>query len=587
MKHRIFLKKRLLSPHLVPALLTATALPLTILFFGPLDLFFGNKDEFAFQVTDFLPWCLLAALLCSAILTVFLLALRGKAFYVSWGLLTAIALLLFLQGILLNGDLSSLAGDGTAEAVAPSKILLNILLWLVLLGSALIGALLLPSRFCEGARLAGIIAMVTLIGMQTVTLSLTWIPHLLGGDSSNSSEGEITDQSYLTYRDLNSLSKEGNVVVFVVDRFDTRYMEQTLREEHALLSELDGFTYFDDAISLYPRTYPSVSYLATGVETDFDQPRTEMLNKAYEEAPFLRYLSDNGYAIRLYTDSYTAYDNASSMKAYIANASVATPFVPNKGSLAWDMVRLSLYRYLPLGMKDCVGELSTPDFERHVSFDIEQEEKYSTDMRDAYVYLSEHPLDLTESQKSFSLIHLSGSHLPNAYDRNFDAIDKDHPEYADPMSSMAQSFSIINSYLRQMKDLGLYEDATIVITGDHASIGSDSAFPLRYAHLTALLVKPRGSSTEALIRSSAPVTHEDLFATILTSEGLSAEGFGRSVFDVDETETRERRYLFQRYQKELSGTTHELIEFRIVGKAAEYSNWEVVSRRNLGKSIYD
>lgn len=571
---------------LAPSLLVALALPFTLLVFGPVDLFAANASEFAFGLWDFLGLSLLWATLAAVLLCALLLPLRGRAFDIVWACLVALTVLLFLQGNYLNGDLSSLSGDGTAEPISTGALFLNAVVWLCVLVGVLLTVLLLRS---EGAReilrLIGIVAMVTVLGMQSASLAVSALNGSFSEDDSPTLKSDV--QSYLTYQGMNTVSEDGNVIVFVVDRFDRRYMEEALASEPTLFDELDGFTYFDDATSLYPRTYPSVPYLATGVEADFSLSREEYLTQAYETSPFLHRLAQNGYQIRLYTDSYTAYESASAMSDYVQNASVAVSYVHTPWRLSLDMLRLSCYRYLPTALKGCVGALSTSDFDRNVRYEIQGAEKYTSDMKNAYTYLSGHELTSEENKKSFSLIHVAGTHLPNAYDRDFQKIDENHPEYRDTMSAMAQSFAIINRYLSELKALGLYEDATIVITGDHASIGSDSAVPLKYSHLTTLLVKPKGRCSEGLERSHAPVSHEDLFATILSSEGISSEGFGRSAFEILEDEVRERRYFFQRYQKSSGRVTYEQVEFSIVGKASDYGNWRIVSREDLGKSIYD
>ena len=138
-----------------------------------------------------------------------------------------------------------------------------------------------------------------------------------------------------------------------------------------------------------------------------------------------------------------------------------------------------------------------------------------------------------------------------------------------------------------MKRLGVYENSTIIITGDHTSIGSDSAVPLLWPHVTPMFVKPSSCSGGDLVISGAPVSHADMFATVLKSEGFANyASFGRSMFDVSETEMRERTYYFQRQDTVKGATNYEMVVFKIWGKAADYANWEIVDRHYIGGSIY-
>ena len=187
-----------------------------------------------------------------------------------------------------------------------------------------------------------------------------------------------------------------------------------------------------------------------------------------------------------------------------------------------------------------------------------------------------------QGDKNFSFIHIQGTHLPNAYNRDFLPADETE-KYSIP-DAMIQSFKIINLYIEQMKELGIYENSTIIITGDHSSIGSDTKDPY-YAHLTALFVKPSGVGEGELKTSSAPIAQGDIHATILDSEGIeNTLDYGISAFELDEDTERERSYHFQRYIKD--DGIYEVVKYKIVGAAKRFTNWTVVERIKLDKSIY-
>ena len=154
---------------------------------------------------------------------------------------------------------------------------------------------------------------------------------------------------------------------------------------------------------------------------------------------------------------------------------------------------------------------------------------------------------------------------------------------------MKQSFKIVNLYLDQLKELGIYEDATIIITGDHGSLqGSDTRLPTDPSRpnpiLTALFVKESGASGTPLTVNSAPVMQADIIPTILRSEGIDTdEDFGKSVFEIPADQPRKRKYNFQSYQKDTGG--YEVIEYEILGPARDLSNWTIVNRY-MTESIY-
>ena len=351
--------------------------------------------------------------------------------------------------------------------------------------------------------------------------------------------GEYT----LTFENLGELGAAHNVVYFVIDRFDWEYYERAREHAPEIFYNLDdgGFTYFNDAISLYPRTFPSIPYMITGVENDFSESRAAYFASAYGRSEFMRCLYNEGYRINVYTADYYGYINASFLAPYAANAKPAS--------------------------------------EGHAA--------YNTDMRDTYLHLTQNGLRIGEAERCYTFIHLSGTHPPIKYDESFSPLPEGDARRSNSTLGMKLSFAIINYYIDEMKRLGVYDSATIIITGDHTSIGSDSAVPLLWPHVTPLFIKPRARAEGALEVSGAPVSHADIFPTVLWSEGISgSEAFGRTAFEIPEGESRLRTYYFQRKETINDRLDYEMVVFEISGRAADYSNWRIRERYYLGKSIY-
>ena len=575
-----------LKKRIVPALLTSMALALTVLFFGPFELYANNMAEFAFGLWDFFGIFIAIAVAVIAALMLILIWLPKKAFNIACAALSLIALMLYVQGTFLTMGMNSVEGDGVdGAAVSALKLIINTVIWVLIVGGGIAATVIFSKKHTDIIRTVLTVAMVTVIGMQTVsfaTVALT-TEGVWGGDSGEEEQKSDLVEA-LTYKNMEKVAADSNIVYFVVDRFATSYVDTAKKNCPEVFDELDGFTYYDDNVSLYPRTFPSVTYMITGVENDFSRTRTDYFKYAWENSEFIDTLKANGYSIGLYTDDYYVYEDSTpgGVAAFANNLSGATETViSDRAGLAKDMARLSLYRYLPFSCRGIVGVVSSTDFQDSVQIISNEADKYTTDMKNAYDYLSEHPLKLSEG-KNFSFIHIQGVHLPNVYDRDFNPVGDD-AKYSTE-DAMIQSFKIINLYIKQLKELGLYENSTIIITGDHASIGSDSKDPY-YAHLTALFVKPSGVGEGDLKTSSAPVAQEDIHATILASEGIEHTlDYGVSIFDLDENTERERRYHFQRYIRD--DGTYEVVKYKIVGSAKVFGNWTVSERIKLDKSIY-
>ena len=568
---------------IAPALLSALAVALTVFVFGPFELYANNMAELAFGLGDFFGAFLLIAAGVTAILFLALIFLPRRVFDVACTVLSAVALLLYVQGTFLTLGMTSVEGDGVGGGtVATSKLVINAIVWIIILGGAIAASVIFSKKASGGVRTAIIFVMVVILGMQTVSFAaVAATTEGVFGDR----ERYLSSVDMLTYDGIEEVGEEKNVVYFVVDRFSASYFDAAMSNYPEIFDELEGFTYYEDAVSLYPRTYPAVTYMITGVEQDFSRGREEYLKAAWSGSEFLDILDANGYSVNVYTDSYYAYDATAvdGLPDYIANRSGDTKMVvSDHAGLRVDMARLSLYRYLPFSLRSLVGRIASDDFSRHIELISDTSVIYTSDMKAAYDQLSENPMTVKEG-KNFSFIHLQGTHLPNKYDRNFNPATEDNEH--NPEDAMIQSFKIIDLYIKQLKELGLYEDATIIITGDHSSIGSDVDDPY-YAHLTALMIKPSGVGEGEMEISSAPVSQVDLHATILDSVGIDAElGYGESIFDISEDSDRVRKYYFQRIIQGEDGL--ELVNYEIVGSAADFSNWKVVERIKLESELYD
>ena len=338
----------------------------------------------------------------------------------------------------------------------------------------------------------------------------------------------------LSTSNITELSSNKNLIIFLVDRLDAKYVDNALGKTPEVFDSLTGFTYFDDHISLYGRTFPSVTYMLTGVENDFSQKRDDYFRSAYQNSEFLNVLKKNNYKIKIYTDSYYAYTDASVMGRYTSNLSE------------------------------------------------DEANKFTTDQKYVYDLVNNSEFSLDNEQNNFSFIHIQGCHMPNVYDESFNDMGEDHPDRWNELVAINTSIQIINVYIEELKARGLYEDSTIIIVGDHAAAISDKK-ELSGVRRTALLVKPAGQSRGGIKINSSYVSHENLWATALKSEGLLYNyDFADSVFDVSTNRQTIRKYVFQR----MDSGFFENITYSIKGSSKDFDNWTIVGREDIEGSVH-
>lgn len=579
------------------SLLLAFTAPLTVFFFGPFETYCGNMKEFLFSLGDFWPICIGYGAIAAVAVFAVLMMLDGRAYDIAAGVIVWLSIMLFVQRYYLNFNVNALVGDGVGNTKAePLEVVLTTLLWVAVGGAVIFAAIWLKKKNIAPFFVSCAVVLIVILATQTVgftVMSLTtdvYVPvnervqnnDEIGSDSESESESEseapkpsTVNKGVLTYENLNELSAGNNVIFFVIDRFDVRYFEALQKKEPEFLEGLDGFTFYNDYTSLYCRTYPAIASILTGQENDFKN-RLDYFKRIYKDGGYMREMYDAGYDVNVYTEKIYAYDDAFQMIDYVDNVSGTNGYyIDDKNELAEDILRLSLNTCLPFPLKSVVGQLSTPEFNAHVINNVD-EPTYDAVNKNVYDYITEHEFVKNNSKGQFSFIHIFGCHTPVAHNLNWEtANDK---EKNDTTMALKQSLTIIYEYIEQMKKLGVYDDATIVITGDHPAALSDSKLIGEASksdngtRVTSMLFKRSGDSGTALKTSSAQVSQDELWNTIYESEGLTKLKTGDSFFDIPEGEDRVRRYFFER---SVTGYNDELVEYRITGTSRDRNNWEI------------
>lgn len=594
-KQSIFSRRK---KRILPTILISVALPFMLLVAVPFDIFCHNLSEFQFSASNFIWFCLLFFLVFSIVNFAVLYLVPKTVYRIISGLLIGTLIMCFIQTNFLNGHLTSLQGDELGGGVPVATTVFNTILWAIVeFGTIALFLFVFNKGFIRGLTIALSAVLLLSQGVSFTSLALG-----TEGFNSNSLSRISEDDpdyvpTFLTTKNITTLSKTNNVFIFCVDRMDGKaFAEPAIQDHPEIFSELDGFTYFNDATSMYGHTYPSVAYMITGEEYK-GEVRKEYLNNAYKNNQTLSKLNGEGYMINLYTEYYYAYYNAFYMPDYIDNletASLDSITFKNKTDatvLSLRMAELSLYRCLPYVAKG-IAEVSTSAINGEVEYYSEElsNPESSTDMKKLFDTVSTKEFTTTD-QKVFSFIHLEGCHSVD-YDDNWERTSSD-----DINLSIKNSFKIINLYLKKMKELGIYDNATIIITADHGKGSAISDLsPLSIENLSALFVKPskgsRGAKkyTQGLTVSEAQVSHADIWATIFESENLHQyKKDQQSVFHYHDTQKtnkdRERKFVWHTWNLTASNSTQ--YEYLIKGSARDFNSWENINTSDLNRYLFD
>ncbi|MDE6853121.1 MAG: LTA synthase family protein, partial [Lachnospiraceae bacterium] len=330
------------------------------------------------------------------------------------------------------------------------------------------------------------------------------------------------DEYVLTTEGMLEVDDENNVIVFVLDWFDGQIFDWIENEDPAFLKPLSDFTYYKNTTSCYAYTTLSVPYMLSGVKYDNENTQEEWCSNAYTDKSLLWQIDSLGYDIGVYTE-YQLLDP--SLKDIIVNYSDAERRC-RSGYSVRIMLRCAGYKNMPFILKDRFA-YSTDDI---TALSIEENE-YMTNT-DAWIYndLIQKKLKVEDKKAfkgAFRFLHLKGAHLPIVMNENCEALGGDAERTHENWLSQAKgSMRILYEYIEQMKQLGVYENATIVITADHGQniyMDNDRGLDLGFKEHTSnpiLLVKQSGvTQKEAMTVSEAPTSHEEFGASILKAMG--------------------------------------------------------------------
>jgi len=541
-------QERRFLARLWPALLVCFALSFTFVIFGPVDLIVHNGAYMPFSVSDVAGWLLLAALLITGLLALPLALLRGKAHGRALSLAVGLLLAGYAQGTFLNQHVGQLTGDAVDWAQHAGHALWNGLIW-----CALVLVPLILYRFAKRIwkRAVPLLAGL-LIGMQGVALgSALWTTPLT----------HAAGAQYLSYDGCYEVSTKKNIIVFTLDRLDNMYIENLLAEDPYYLDGMTGFTYYPNHIAQYNRTYPAIASMLTGRLSFYEAPAKQYFQEAWPASPLLNGLRDQGYTTKLFITKGYAYTDAAVFDGLVANTA-SNDMVPMVPEILKRMARLTAYRYMPFALKRNFW-LASSDFKALAK--VEHGSPVYED--DDFVFMEglvEHGITTQSETNNFAFYHMRGCHDPGNIDENADWV----PEYTISLGRQLKGcLTIVDTYLEWLRKHGLYDDATIIITGDHGF--SDNLFRLEDSVKTALFYKPSGSADESLQISDAPVSHANFIPTVLAEAGVDISNIGRAYTDISEEEVNPRIYYNQWRGKEL-----EVFEVR--GDPSFFDNWEKI-----------
>lgn len=359
------------------------ALCFMLFIYAPLELFFYNQREFWFDLYTLLP--LLLVLLCvsflaATVIMVICCAVCPKLYKAGMiPVVSMVFLCAYVQGNFLLNDLPPMDGLEYDWADYSDGRLPSMILWIVVPVIIIVAfRILRAEKFCKVMRMVSI--FVTLM----LTLTLVSICITTKGYQTDL-DACATDKNQFEY------SENQNFIILLLDAADSGEMYQMLQENPEYCETFADFTYYHNALGLYPCTMCAIPQIISGEafvnQTDFDTYAANV----YENSHFLNTLEQQNYKLGMYYQELT-YEDESIFR--FDNVLPRTSTVSSWWDLAKLEIKLVGLRYAPFDLKKFCSF-------KQVEFSATRETEI-----DYPIYLPSNEISIIRSMRGKSVIFL-------------------------------------------------------------------------------------------------------------------------------------------------------------------------------------
>lgn len=499
-----------------------------IFIFGPAEIFFANVSQFEFLFGEFIGYMVIIFAMSVLIITFICFIMPQKVRNILISVLFSSAVLGYLQVMFLNKNLDLLGVNPNGYQVQTSQWVINLFIWL----AVFIGVIVLLILKKEIWKKFVSYMSFFLLGIQVV--AMISLPLTAPRDAFERVQGNAR----LSGVDQYTVSAKDNVIVLVLDYFSSMYLQQMLEVYPDGADCLHDFTYYSNADCTYYGTYPSLPHMLTGCEMNANMLNQEWCKSIWEDESTLEFykeLKNQNYKANVYTTDanvLTAGNGTKILYDKISNVTYEPRKVEvDKGLLIKTLTKMSCYRMSP----DIMKALFYTNVSEYSLIVKDVEAGILQTNSDFYTRLQEKGLASDDSANYFILHHLIGTHEFNT-DVNGYYIESTTVE-----ETARGCMTIVEAYLNELKRLGVYNNATIIITADH---GGCDKWDLQVVYY----VKKPGETHEISPVTNAPISHCDLLPTVAQAAGLDYTKYGQSIFDFEQDEQRERTIWIRNYE---------------------------------------
>jgi hypothetical protein len=419
-----------------------------VFYFLPSEIYAGNPTEFIATRSALMINLVFGGLIVSAalLLPVFIPADGWRKTYAT--LLGGVFLALWVSGVFLVGDFGEMDGASFDLGRHHTTLMFHSMVFLCVLVAACL---------CVWKWASLMSHVIAVIGAGLL---------IIGTFNFYRSGAETTpDWEPVNLQELARFSSGKNLLILVLDTFQSDLLQQIVDQDPLIRDELVGFRFYPDTLGVAPSTYLTMPAFHSGQSYDNAMALSEYYDLGVKEGSFLVELAENGYQVDLINPITGACPRGANTCKQQENLLLQGEEVIDNETFR--LVDLGIMRVAPGFSKKWIFQGNSGPITRF-------RDKFSLSGLSLRVYQGNTVLEMItdnlwkgDTSPSAKFIHLFNSHPPYIFDGDCNFIGTGNTENRKHATMQAEcSLRRVLNLLSQMKSQGVYENSMIILTAD-------------------------------------------------------------------------------------------------------------------------
>ena len=594
------------------SLLAAALFSLTLLVLVPAHVYLANRSAVVVFLHEVLTASAGLAVLTGVILTGGLQLCPPRARQLLTVLLIGMSLLFWVHAYCLVWPYAVMDGRSIPWENYTGRALIDATLWIVVLAGML--------KFAHRVYPRTAVICGGLLAIQLVSLGVS-------AARSYVSPLDFFKHYYVEQEPAFEYSTQRNVILILLDEFQSDVFAEAVLPQPDLRSHFDGFTYFPNTTAGANFTELALPAILTGRMYDNSVPRDVFLREAYLKHSLPAFLKHAGFAVHLYPWRGFANESIYYHESVASNLRRRPRPWQDKLTDVARLIDMGLFRSMPQFAKRLVHNDSAWLLSAFLTRSLTQPLPAAAEpgsatgtittefgpgltMDNVFIGLARgHPLPgkgmtAHDGPGVFKFYHLAGLHVPVKMKRDFTygTFDYNRANFSEQAEAYAK---IMGAYLAELRRRNLYDNSMIIIVGDHGSgrspelyvspssaeistrldaTASRGEFQRDKARGIPLLLIKRFGEQGGLKTSRTPASVIDIPATVRKELNLAhpavpavagqPDFHGLPLFEIDESRPRARYYGAMRWAgaRSVRPNASAIAGMRCAGGKSDYVN---------------